>query len=228
MMPNRFLILLIPLGLMIFTQPLVAEGILPPMTGKILKLLVLIGAFRIFQGDRKLLLIIGGLFVVAAAAIPLGGSTSSQLVLTVGVVAQIAAMTITLVYISREAIHDERVTKDTMMGIVAVYLLIGIGLAQVYELIELAYPGAFTNLVGATEAQVHAELVYYSLVTLTTLGYGDIAPVLPLARTLGVMEAILGQFFVAAVIGLLISRQSAQRNAPETSKTPPAVPTEGS
>ncbi len=227
-MPNRFLILLIPLGLTIFAQPLVADGIVPAIINKILILLVLAGAFRIFEGDRKLLAAIVGLFLIAAIAIPVDRFTPGRIPLILGVAAQVTAMTVTVMYIAREALRDERVTRDTMLGVVAVYLLIGIGLAQVYELTETVYPGAFTNLVGSTEAQIHAELLYYSLVTLTTLGYGDVAPVLPLARTLAVTEAILGQFFVAAVIGLLISRQSAQLNAPKLSKAPPAIPTKGS
>lgn len=227
-MPNRFQMLLIPLALVVFAQPLVAEGFLPAIVDRILLLLVLAGAFRIFEGDRKLLVIIVGLFVIAAVSVSLVRSTLGPMALIVSVVAQVTAMAITIIYIAREALRDERVTKDTMMGAAAVYLLMGIGLAQVFQLIETVSPGAFSNLAGDTAAQVYAELLYYSLVTLTTLGYGDIAPVLPLARTLAVTEAILGQFFVAAVLGLLISRHGAQLNTPKLSKAPPAVPTEGS
>lgn len=228
-MPNRFLILLIPLGLTIFAQPLVADGIVPAIINKILILLVLAGAFRIFEGDRKLLAAIVGLFLIAAIAIPVDRFTPGRIPLIVGVAAQITAMTVTVIYIAREALREEWVTKDTLMGALAVYLLIGIGLTQVYDLIESTSPGAFTNLAGSTATQIHAELTYFSLVTLTTLGYGDIAPVLPLARTLAATEAILGQFFVAAVIGLLISRGSTQPHVPHPpGEFPSAKPTKGS
>ena len=226
-MPNRCLMLLVPLVLMVFAQPLVAEGHLPAIVDKILGLLVLAGTFRIFEGDRKLQVIIIGLFVIAAVAIPLHEFTPGRTALIVGVLAEITAMTMTIIYIAVEALHDERVSRDTVMGAAAVYLLIGIGLAEVFQLTEAVSPGAFSNLAGHTAGQVQAELLYYSLVTLTTLGYGDIVPVLPLARTMAVAEAILGQFFVAAVIGLLISRQSTQLNVGKLSKASPAKPMEG-
>lgn len=212
-MPNRFLMLLVPLVLSIFAQPLVADGLLPPVVNRLLILLVLAGTFRIFKGNRVLLAVIIGLFVVAAVAVPVDQSMASGAALMIGVVAETAALVLTLLYIAREAITEEWVTRDTLMGALAVYLLMGIGFAQVFELLHLAGPATFTNLTGLTEAQTHAELTYFSFVTLTTLGYGDIAPILPLARTLAIQEAILGQFFVAAVIGLLISRRGAQFGA---------------
>jgi len=223
-MPNRFLVLLTPLVLVIFTQPLVAYGFFPGVVDKILILMVIIGGFRIFQGDERLLAIIIMLFIVAAVTIPLDHFTSSRIPLIVGVAAQIAAMIMVVVYIALEALRDELVTRDTMMGTVAVYLLIGLGFTQIYELTQTLSPAAFSNLVGLTAPQVHAELIYYSLVTLTTLGYGDIVPVLPVARSLAVVEAILGQFFVAAIIGLLINRQSAQLKAPGVTGGSPATP----
>lgn len=209
-MPNRFLMLLVPLVLSIFAQPIVAEGYLPAIVNRVLALLVLVAAFRIFKGDRILLAIIVGLFVVATVTVPVAHSTSGRAAMMIGVIAETAAMVLTLLYIAREAVTEELVTGDTLMGALAVYLLMGIGFAAVFELIYLASPSAYTNLAGLTEAQIHAELVYFSFVTLTTLGYGDIAPVFPLARTLAINEAIIGQFFVAAVIGLLITRHGSQ------------------
>ena len=95
-MPNRFLILLIPLGLVIFSQPLVADGFLPGIVNKTLNLLVLVGAFLIFKGNRKLLAVIIGLFFIAAIAIPLDRTTPGPTPLIVGVVAQITAMAMTM------------------------------------------------------------------------------------------------------------------------------------
>lgn len=209
-MPNRFLLLLVPLALLILVQPLVAQGTLPGYATKVLTLLVIVGAYRILQPHRKLMWASGILFVIAAVAIPTDQVSAGWTAHVIGGLAIVAALTITALIIGYEAVRERWVTRDTLLGALAVYLLIGITSTVVYELIELLTPGSFTNLQGLSPDQVFAELNYFSLVTLTTLGYGDIAPVAPTARMLAALEAIVGQFFVAVVVGLLISRGGAQ------------------
>jgi hypothetical protein len=210
-MSNRFQSLLAPLVLLILAQPLVAEGTIPGYTTKVLTLLAIVGAFRILQPHRKLIWASGILFVVAAVAVPADQALAGWVAHLIGGLASVAALTIITVVIAYEAIHEHWVTRDTLLGALAVYLLIGVTSTFLYELIEVLAPGSFTNIHGLSPAQLFAELNYFSLVTLTTLGYGDIAPVAPIARTLAATEAIVGQFFVAAVVGLLISRGGAQR-----------------
>ena len=212
-MSNRFLSLLIPLILLILVQPLVAQGTLPGYTTKVLTLLAIVGAYRILRPHRKLAWASGILFVIAAVAAPADHTYTSWAAQLIGGLASVAALTTITVVIAWEAISEHWVTRDTLFGALAVYLLIGVTTTVLYELIEASAPGAFTNIQGLSQAQLFAELNYFSLVTLTTLGYGDIAPVAPIARTLATTEAIVGQFFVAAVVGLLISRGGAQRSS---------------
>lgn len=212
-MSNRFLSLLSPLILLILAQPLVAQGTLPAYATKVLTLLVIVGAYRILRPYRSLVWASGILFVVAAVAVPADQALAGWLAYLIGGLASVAALTTITVVIAYEAIHEHWVTRDTLFGALAVYLLIGVTSTVLYELIEVLAPGSFTNIHGLSQAQLFAELNYFSLVTLTTLGYGDIAPVAPIARTLAATEAIVGQFFVAAVVGLLISRGGAQRSS---------------
>jgi len=158
-----------------------------------------------------LALVSGILFVIAAVAVPADAALASRAAHLIGGLASVAALTIITIVIAWEAIHEHWVTRDTLFGALAVYLMIGVTSTVLFELIEVSAPGSFTNLQGLSQSQLFAELNYFSLVTLTTLGYGDIAPVAPVARTLATTEAIVGQFFVAAVVGLLISRGGAQR-----------------
>ncbi|MEE8360773.1 MAG: potassium channel family protein [Gemmatimonadales bacterium] len=209
-MSNRFQSLLTPLVLLILAQPLVAEGTIPGYTTKVLTLLAIVGAFRILQPHRKLIWVSGILFVVAAVAVPADQISAGWAAHLIGGLASVAALTIITVVIAYEAVSEHWVTRDTLFGALAVYLLIGVTSTVIYELMEVLAPGSFTNLQGLSQAQLFAELNYFSLVTLTTLGYGDIAPVAPMARTMAAGEAIVGQFFVAAVVGLLISRGGAQ------------------
>jgi len=102
------------------------------------------------------------------------------------------------------------VTHHRIQGAIAVYLLLGLAWAAAYELIDLTHQGAFTGTFGG--AKVGTSWLYYSFVTLTTLGYGDIVPVHPFARSMAVMEALVGQLFPAILIARLVSQEVQQRS----------------
>jgi hypothetical protein len=95
-----------------------------------------------------------------------------------------------------------RVTVHRIQGAVAAYLLFGLAWARAYELVHQLLPGAF-RFPDASDPQL--MLLYYSFVTLTTVGYGDVTPVLPAARSLAVAEALVGQLFPAILIARLVS-----------------------
>lgn len=94
----------------------------------------------------------------------------------------------------------KKVDLDSIFGAVSVYLLLGAIWSSVYFMIEYLLPGSFsgTNL-GLN------DFIYFSYVTLTTLGYGDILPVRSLARSLAVLEAIVGALYLAITIARLVS-----------------------
>jgi hypothetical protein len=221
-MPNRFLSILTPLLLLILVQPLVARGTLPGYATKVLTILAIVGAYRILRPHRKVAWVSGILFVIAAVAVPADQAFVSGAAYLVGGLASVAALTTITVVIAYEAVYEHWVTRDTLFGALAVYLLIGVTSTVLYELIEVLAPGSFTNIQGLSSPQLFAELNYFSLVTLASLGYGDIAPVAPIARTLATTEAIVGQFFIAAVVGLLISRGGAQRTSRQGHGSPTA------
>ena len=95
------------------------------------------------------------------------------------------------------------VNVHRIQGAVAAYLLFGLAWALAYELVALLASGAFsgTGLGGAERP----SFVYFSFVTLTTVGYGDVTPVHPVARTLAVAEALTGQLYPAILLARLVS-----------------------
>lgn len=93
------------------------------------------------------------------------------------------------------------ITRNQIEGAIAAYLLLGLAWAGAYELVALRDPSAFVGL-GASGG---LQWTYYSLVTLTTMGYGDITPVAPAARSLAVAEALTGQMYVAILISRLVA-----------------------
>ena len=83
-------------------------------------------------------------------------------------------------------------------------MLMGIGWALAYLLVENLFPGSIPPLSGENWRYEVQEAVYFSYVSLTTLGFGDISPIQPLARYLTFMQAIVGQFYIAIVVASLI------------------------
>jgi hypothetical protein len=95
------------------------------------------------------------------------------------------------------------VSLHRIQGAVAVYLLLGLAWASAYEWVALTDPGAFTGT-GVSDTPVFSWN-YYSFVTLTTMGYGDITPVNPVARSLATAEALCGQLYLAILIARLVA-----------------------
>jgi hypothetical protein len=101
------------------------------------------------------------------------------------------------------------VTGHRIRGAIAGYLLLGLAFACAYALIEHVIPYSFQIPAGefqSAEAQFDA-FSYFSVVTLTTLGYGDITAVLPVARSTVMIEALLGQLYPAILIARLVTLQ---------------------
>jgi hypothetical protein len=100
------------------------------------------------------------------------------------------------------------ITARRIQGAIAVYLLLGFIWAEAYELVALWHPGAFT---GSVHGSGSLPWTYYSFVTLTTMGYGDIMPVHPLARAIAVLEALTGQLYLAIMLARLVSLELQSR-----------------
>ena len=124
----------------------------------------------------------------------------------------------TAITIVRNVMLHERVTLDTILGGINAYLLIAIAFTFGHGVIAIIEPHAY-NVDGAPIGQVlsiqnegYVTMLYFSFVTLTTLGYGDIAPLDPLARLLAGAESVVGQLFVAIFIARLVSLEVSQRD----------------
>ena len=101
------------------------------------------------------------------------------------------------------------VNSERIVGAVCAYLLMGLIWTMLYLLIDIYDPAAFNGIDDLKEGERSMRLTYFSFVTLTTLGYGDISPAMPLTRLLAYMQAVAGQIYltvvVAALVGMYIS-----------------------
>jgi len=96
------------------------------------------------------------------------------------------------------------VDANRIVGAICIYLLMGLIWTLMYLFIAQAIPGAFNGVEQMVWYDNFADVAYYSYVTLTTLGYGDISPVAPIARFLVYMEAVVGVFYMAILVASLI------------------------
>ena len=105
----------------------------------------------------------------------------------------------------RHLFHEGPITLNRLMGGICIYILLGMCWSIIYMYLVWWRPDSFAGAVIDTpDNPVFWDMIYFSFVTLTTLGYGDITPAAPVARALAYTEAIVGQLFIAILIGTLV------------------------
>ena len=105
----------------------------------------------------------------------------------------------------RDLFDDGPITINRLLGGICIYILLGMCWSIVYMFLLVWQPDSFAGLAPDTaDSTLFWDIIYFSFVTLTTLGYGDITPILPVARSLAYTEALTGQLFIAILIGTLV------------------------
>jgi hypothetical protein len=162
------------------------------------------------------LLILSRSFVPIASLISVVGLLAASLVLrargihgSLDVSLQATAwLLIALVVIwvvARAVFEPGRITYHRVIGAMLLYLTIGVVFVAFYTMVGAWVPNAFNGLTVAVRGSIPSDLIYFSFTTLTTVGYGDIVPVHPLARSLSNLEAIIGQLYPATLLARLVS-----------------------
>jgi hypothetical protein len=105
----------------------------------------------------------------------------------------------------RHIMNQKNISIYTLVNALNGYLLLGIMFMSLVAFCDLYIAGSF-NSSGNSDM----ELVYYTLITLTTAGYGDITPQLPLAQSLAMLIAVTGQFYVAVVVAILVGKYASK------------------
>lgn len=176
------------------------------------------------KSSRRVFLLGLGLVVVnlvATAAWLLLGRDSGGIVSNAS---GLVFLVLTTVVAGRELFRSGPVDLNKVVGALCVYVLIGVIWAILFQLLEEFQPGSFSGL----EQQGHAlswRFLYFSFVTLTTLGYGDVLPLTLYAQSLTYMETVLGQFYLAVLVAALIGAYLNDRSS--ESETGPQSRAEG-
>lgn len=104
--------------------------------------------------------------------------------------------------IARHIVMRQRVDRETMLGAIAAYLCIGIAFALIYQAIGVIQASPFFGQQG--DGSISDDL-FFSFVTLTTTGYGNLVPVENPGQTLAVMEALIGQLFLVTAVAKIVT-----------------------
>lgn len=154
-------------------------------------------------------------FLVTLSALVFATLWTSRVAITVDLVLRIVFIGYVSGHILVRVLQRREVTLDTIAGAACVYMLLGLLWATAYLLLEHVRPGSF-NIPAAwravDEAHLSPALVYFSFATLTTVGFGDVTPAGPAAGGLVVVEAVVGQLFIAITIARLVGLHLARRD----------------
>ena len=198
------MLLFLVLALFVGT-PLAAMGVVGVFLFDLLYSLLLLSGVVAVSGRR---LLAAGISVVALATLVVRWASHAWAGPAISIWKNsfsILSLVILTALLLTQVFREGPITGHRIQGAIAVYLLLGLVWTSAYELLYVLVPGSFQF--AATASESSRALVYYSFVTLTTVGYGDITPVHPLARSLAAAEALVGQLYPAILIARLVSMQ---------------------
>ena len=170
--------------------------------------LILVSALGSITESRRRVIVAAVAVLIALAGRWLAYTAGSAGGHIVGSATTIVFLSYTVVVILNDVLRGGRITNDKVIGAICVYLLLGVIWASLYTIVDLASTEqAFRGAVGVAGPDGglgFSNLLYFSFVTLTTLGYGDIVPVSSIARTLSILEGITGPLYLAVLIARLV------------------------
>lgn len=177
-----------------------------PLLKSIAEIVTIVAAVAVCATSRRTFVIAMMLGVPAAV---LSALDTSRFALSATAVSGFAFETALWLYVAvlmlARIFRTRVVTRETLYLAVSSYMALGFVWSIAYVVVELASRGSFT-FPAASSAPAWANLYYFSFVTLTTLGYGDVVPIGSAARSLAILEAIAGQMFLGMLIARLVGR----------------------
>jgi len=209
---GRYLFLLVSLLLLFFFYPFFDGLRFAPRVLGILFLAILISSVSSISSSRRSVAAAAFLAVFSFACFVAIQFTEGLIFHALTAASFALFFALVTVVVIQHILNTREVTTDTILGAICAYLLLGMVWAMAFSLIEVLAPGSFLHggqpLVATfPEARQPAlpRFIYYSFVTLTTLGYGDITPGSSPAAAFSSLEAVTGQLYIAVLIARLVA-----------------------
>ena len=205
-------LLLLSLLLVILLNPVLDHGDWRRLVlGALIFILVILSTVRLSQIRVRMWPAV--LLMLGAIVFTIASDTSANRVLhgiRWGFLAAFFALTAARLF---SYLHNSRsISRADLNTAVSIYLLLAYAWAALYRAMDALYPGSFQ--IGANPTDRQTDLLYFSLVTLTTVGYGDVVPLSGEARMLAALEAVTGVLYIAITVAILVS---AYRRGPSDS-----------
>jgi len=140
-------------------------------------------------------------FICAVVSIFTELTIFSYLMMIGAVIFFVVGITVSIyqVFVVRNGVNFNKI-----VGAVCIYIFLALLWTIFYDFLELLVPGSFSGTTFVLRHDHFNELLYFSFVTITTLGYGDITPVTPFAKALVIIEVIVGVFYIAILVAALV------------------------
>jgi voltage-gated potassium channel len=209
----NFIYLLSGLLLALLTGPVFLEFTDHPgsfITNITLSATLILGIWSLTD-SHKLFMIGMGLVIMEITLTAISLLRPSLIFDTLTLLVALAFCSMSLAIALRHVLFGQRIDLNRMIGGICVYLLLGISISILNMLVHRFIPGSFNGMSASATETSSISLIYYSFVTMTTLGYGDITPEGPLARVIAYLAAIAGQFYIAILVGTLVGMYLSQQ-----------------
>lgn len=210
---NNYL-LLGGLCLLLLIVPVVSELMGPGLTIELefpVAGLVILGVWSLYDSKQSLYL-----GIVLLAVVSLSVATFFvyrwEAARWVTLLSMLIFLVLSSVAVLRHVMFPGPVDLNRIVGAFCVYLMIGVFGAVLYYFLQTVVPGSFAGLESYDERQWFWRLLYFSFVTLSTLGYGDITPANAFSESVAYLQAIIGQFYIAVVIASLVGSYIAEHD----------------
>lgn len=212
--------LLIAIVLLFFVAPFVQELRYGEFIEAALMSLVLVSAVAAVGGKRRTLAIATCLMAPAIIGKWLHHFAPQQFPLPLYLIAALVFISFVIVHLLGYVLQARVVSSDVLCASIAAYLMLGLLWALAYMLTWSVNPQSFAFNVPMEHAGLDGfNAFYFSFVTLSTVGYGDITPISKVARMLATLEAMVGLLYVAVLIARLVSLYSAPPASPDTGRS---------
>jgi voltage-gated potassium channel Kch len=198
--------LTIVLVILIFgLAPLHAAGLIETQRVGLAAVLVLIGSILFVSGSVIMLLILLTAFVLASTSVVLRLHQPSVVDVCLDASAFMILGIALLWVVGRAVFAPGRVTHHRIVGAILLYLTTALIFVALFMIVGLLFPDAFSGVKVEDGLALISNLIYFSFVTLTSTGYGDIVPVHPIARSFCNLESIIGQLYPATLLARLVT-----------------------
>lgn len=204
---NRFLIFLIMLISLFAVVPFIGNSWLTGLFSTIIYSLMLLSGLYAFSQVKNFLRFTTIFFLFAIVVdwweffFP-----QSELIYTIRPLVTAGLLALLLIMTLRSILQAGSITKNVIFGSLCGYILIGYFGAFLAMAISVMYPGSY-NISGDLQ---NVDAIYYSFITMTTLGYGDLLPLSAQSKSLAILLSILGPMYVAILIAMLVGKYSSQ------------------